>query len=153
MSENITDEKVHVKQLPENITDEKVHVKQLPEIITDEKVSVKYLPEIITDEKVPMKLMPVSTMLPINEKTSYKINTSGIQKWAFAINKVTAINPKDLPQSLQFVVDNESNVVFLLDTGSEISILPKELTNGINRYFLPQSRVVQGIGNGIIHPI
>ena len=51
------------------------------------------------------------------------------------------------------MVDNDSNVVFLMDTGSEISILPKKLTNWVNKYFPPQSRVVQGIGNGIIHPI
>ena len=115
----------------------------MPKITTDDKIPVKSVSESVTDKKV----MPVSTMLPIKEKTSYKINTSGVQKWAFAIN------PKDLPQNLQFMVDNDSNLVFLLETGSEISILPKELTNGINKYFSPQSRVVQGIGNGIIYPI
>ena len=44
-------------------------------------------------------------------------------------------------------------MVFLVDTGSEISILPKELTNGVNRYFPPQSIAIQGIGNGVVHPI
>ena len=35
------------------------------------------------------------------------------------------IDPKDLQQNLQFVVDTNSNVVFMVDTGNELSILPK----------------------------
>ena len=86
-------------------------------------------------------------------KVSLKADETISAKWTFTINQIPAINPKNLPQNLQFVVDNDSNVVFLVDTGSEISILPKQLTNAVDRYFPPQSRVVQGIGNGIIHPI
>ena len=51
------------------------------------------------------------------------------------------------------MLENDSNVVFLLDTGSETNILPKELTNGVNRYFPPQSKMVQEIENGKIHSI
>ena len=76
-----------------------------------------------------------------------------VQKSTFKINKFPAINPNDLAQNLQFVTDTESNVVFLIDTGSEISMLPKKLTNGVNQYFPPQSRSIQGIGNNIVHPI
>ena len=42
---------------------------------------------------------------------------------------------------------NYANVVFLVDFGSEISVLPKKLTNGVNQYFPPQSIKIQGFGN------
>ena len=76
-----------------------------------------------------------------------------VQKSTFTMNNTPAINPKDLPQSLQFVVDTKTNVVFLIDTGSEISMLAKKLTSGVNKYFPPQSRAIQGIGNSVVHPI
>ena len=52
-----------------------------------------------------------------------------------------------------FVLDNNSVVLFSSDSGCEISILPKVVTNGINHYFQPQSRGIQGSGNKAIHPI
>ena len=80
-------------------------------------------------------------------------DTQGVQKWAFQLTKFHWVNPKNLPQNLLFVSDLNTNVVFLVDSGSEISILPKELTNGVNKYFPPQSRKIQGFGNQTIHPI
>ena len=52
-----------------------------------------------------------------------------------------------------FVLDNNSVVLFSIDSGCEISILTKIVTNGINHYFQPQSRGIQGLGNEAIHPI
>ena len=53
---------------------------------------------------------------------------SKVQQWIFTVKKAPAIDP---------IVNTNSNVVFLVDTGSEISIPPKQLTNGVNRYFPP----------------
>ena len=75
------------------------------------------------------------------------------QRWAFEILKTHKTNLKNLPQSLQFAVDQNSNVVFLIDSGSEISLLPQSLTNGINRYFCPNTKSIQGIGDTVIHSI
>ena len=86
-------------------------------------------------------------------KTVLNTKESKVQKWMFTVKRAPTVDSKDLPQNLQFVVDTSSNVVFLLGTGSEISILPKQLTNGVNRYFLPQSRTIQGIGKGVVHPV
>ena len=63
------------------------------------------------------------------------------------------VNPADLPQNLQFAVDKNTHVLFLIDTGCEVSILPKKLTNGINWYFKPFIRIIQGIGESEIYPI
>ena len=38
-------------------------------------------------------------------KTVINAEKSKVQKWKFSINRDPAINPKDLPQNLQFVVD------------------------------------------------
>ena len=73
--------------------------------------------------------------------------------WSFAISNKSSINPKTLPQSLLFAKDNVTNVLFLIDSGCEVSILPKNLTNGINHYFKPFSRTIKGIGDNEIHPI
>ena len=78
---------------------------------------------------------------------------NSVNKWTFQLTKFPAPNPKNLPQNLLFVADSNTNVIFLVDSGSEISILPKELTNGINKYFPPQSRSIQGFGNKTTHPI
>ena len=82
-------------------------------------------------------------------KASQNFNTN----WSFAITNTPSIDPKTLPQSLLFVKDNVTNVLFLVDSGCEISILPKNLTNGINNYFKPFSKSIKGIGNNEIHPI
>ena len=50
-------------------------------------------------------------------------------------------------------MDSITNVPFLIDSGCEVSIVPKKLTNGISRYFKPCSRTIHGIGNAEIHPI
>ena len=76
-----------------------------------------------------------------------------VKKWTFQLNKFPAPKPKNLPQGLLFVADSNTNVIFLVDSGSEISILPKELTNGIDKYFPKQSRTIQGFGNKTTHPI
>ena len=76
-----------------------------------------------------------------------------VNKWTFQLTKFPAPNPKNLPQNLLFVTDSNTNVIFLVDSGSEISILPKDLTNAINKYFPRQSRTILGFGNKTTHPI
>ena len=93
--------------------------------------------------------MSLST-LAITTKNS---DENSVNKWTFQLTKFPVPNPKNLPQNLLFVADSNTNVIFLIDSGAEISILPKELTNGINRYFQPQSRTIQGFGNKKTHPI
>ena len=87
--------------MPEITTDDKIPVQCLPEITTDEKIAVKCLPEITTDDKIPVKCLSETTMLPINEKTNYKINTNGIQKWAF--NKQNSSN-KPKGSTIKFTI-------------------------------------------------
>ena len=82
-------------------------------------------------------------------KGNQKIKTN----WPFAITKTPFVDPKKLPPSLLFAKDNITNVLFLVDSGSEVSILPKNLTNGINHYFKPFSRTIKGIGDHEIQPI
>ena len=74
-------------------------------------------------------------------------------RWTFKLVKNSFVDPNNLPQNLQFVSDLNTNVLFLIDSGSEISLLPKSLTNGINKYFLPNSKSIQGIGDSVIHPV
>ena len=65
-----------------------------------------------------------------------------------------AVYTNTLPQGLQFVVDSKTNIRFLLDSGSEISLIPQSLINRINRNFPCKSKVIQGIGDkDVIHPI
>ena len=58
-----------------------------------------------------------------------------------------------MPQDLQFALDKKTNVLFLIDTGCEVSMLPKALTKKISQHFEPFSRVIQGIGDSELHPI
>ena len=59
-----------------------------------------------------------------------------------------------MPQNLQFVSDLDTNVLFLIDSRSEISLLPKSLIKGINKYPpSPNSKSIQGVGNSVIHPV
>ena len=51
-----------------------------------------------------------------------------------------------------FELNSNTNVIFNVDSGSEISVKPKEFTNAVNKY-LPHSREIQGFGNKTIHPI
>ena len=69
------------------------------------------------------------------------------------MKKVSHVNFEKLPQSLPFILDDNFEALFLVDTGCEISILQKNLTNGINHYFRPQSKAIQGISNIPIHPL
>ena len=84
-----------------------------------------------------------------NNRASQIIKTN----WSFSITKTPSIHPKGLPKSLLFVIDNRTKVLFLVESGCEVSILPKNLTNGINHYFKPISKTIKGIGDNKIHPI
>lgn len=52
-----------------------------------------------------------------------------------------------------FVSNSNTNVFFLVNSGSEISVLLKELTNEVNKYLSPQIRTIQSFDNKTIHPI
>jgi len=71
----------------------------------------------------------------------------------FEISNTTSVNPSDLPQKLQFAIDKDTRILFLVDTGCEISLLPKALTNGVDQYFRQYSKAIQGIGDNELHPI
>ena len=73
--------------------------------------------------------------------------------WAFQIRNASRVCLKSLPQNLLFIPEKNSGVLFLIDSGCEISLLPKSLTNGIDHYFHPQSRTIKGIGDSRIHPV
>ena len=90
---------------------------------------------------------------PQKSATQSEGTTEDKRCWAFQLTKFHTLNPSNLPQNLQFVSDSDTNVIFLVDSGSEISILSKELTNGVNRYFPPQKVTIQGFGGKAIHPI
>ena len=45
------------------------------------------------------------------------------------------------------MIDSISNVLFMVVLGSEISLIPKSLINGINKCFPPESKVFHGIVN------
>ena len=49
-----------------------------------------------------------------------------------------------------FELYSNTNVIFIVDSGSEISVQPKEFTNAVNKYFPPHSF---GFGFKTIHPI
>ena len=61
----------------------------------------------------------------------------------FKNKKYFIIDTSSLPQNLQFVIDS----MFMVVLGSEISLIPKSLINGINKCFPPESKVFQGIVN------
>ena len=52
-----------------------------------------------------------------------------------------------------FELNSNTKVIFNVDSGSEISVQPKEFTNAVNKYFPPHSRKIQCFGNKTIHPI
>ena len=52
-----------------------------------------------------------------------------------------------------FELNSNTNVIFNVDSGSEISFQPKEFTNAVNKYFSTHSRKIQGLYNKTIHPI
>ena len=98
-----------------------------------------------------------SIMRPTTATTNNTIDPqtprSARHMWAFEIRNMTRIHKKNLPQHLLFVIDNSSGVLFIIDSGCEISLIPKNLTNGIDHYFHPQSKTITGIGDSLIHPI
>ena len=73
--------------------------------------------------------------------------------WVLEIGSISQSCLKKLPQNLFFALEKNSKILFLVDSGCEISILPKLLSNGVDQYFKPQSKTIQGIGNSTIHPI
>ena len=90
------------------------------------------------------------------QPTSSVTNSNVIRekRWVFEIKEQLAVNTNTLPQGLQFVLGSKTKNLFLLDSGSEISLIPQSLTNGINRYFPCESKVIQGIGDKeVIYPI
>ena len=86
-------------------------------------------------------------------KTMLNTKENKVEQWIFTVKSSLAIDPKNLPQNLELVVDTNSNVVFLVDTEGNILFLPKQLTKEVNRYFPSKSRSIQGIGKGVVHPI
>merc|ERR1712240_463053 len=86
-------------------------------------------------------------------RLSQNLKSQTENSWAFEIRNTMRIHKTKLPPHLLFVVDETSNVIFLIDSGCEISLLPKSLTNGIDHYFRPQSKTITGIRNSLIHPV
>ena len=52
--------------------------------------------------------------------------------------------PINLPQNLLFIAYLETNMIFLVNNESKSSILPKELTGKINKYFQLQRKPIKG---------
>ena len=46
-------------------------------------------------------------------------------RWTFKLVKNSFVDPKNLQQNLQFVSDLDTNVLFLIGSGSKISLLSK----------------------------
>ena len=102
-----------------------------------------------------LEKLVTDTNAPVTEKndvnSSCDVTTEN--RWAFEIAKTVSVNPEDLPQQLKFAVDKKTRILFLIDTGCEVSLLPKDLTNGVEKYFKPFTRAIQGIGESELHPI
>ena len=75
------------------------------------------------------------------------------EEYSFKIKVLPERNLKDLPGSLQYVVDETTRIPFLVDTGSEISILPRCFTEEVTNQFTPKSKTIIGIGDTKIHPV
>ena len=71
----------------------------------------------------------------------------------FRIKILPVGNLNNLPSNLQYVVDETTRIPFLIDTGSEISILPRCFTEEVKDQFTPRSKTIVGIGNTKIHPV
>ena len=79
-------------------------------------------------------------------------NNESLRSWVLEIKSISQSCLKKLPQNLFFALEKNSKILFLIDSGCEISVLPKLLSNGVDQYFKPQSKTIQGIGNSTIHP-
>ena len=88
----------------------------------------------------------------INELVLDKSNVP-VKQCSVLENKTETADIKNLPKNLLFALEKKSGVLLLIDSGSEVSILPKILTNGINQYFQPKSKTIKGLGNSTIYPI
>ena len=84
---------------------------------------------------------------------SLNIKAQAEKSWVFEIRKSMKINKRSLPQQLLYVVDSTSGVIFIVDSGAEISLIPKSLTNGVDHYFRPKTQTITGIGNYQIYPV
>ena len=111
--------------------------------------SSNYLASSAKDEILLKNTEDTNTCLRLSQNLESQTENS----WAFEIRNTMRIHKTKLPPHLLFVVDETSNVIFLIDSGCEISLLPKSLTNGIDHYFRPQSKTITGIGNSLIHPV
>ena len=106
----------------------------------------------LNDHKTTQQQNCISNVEPSSSVTNSNVIRE--KRWVFEIKEQLAVSTNTLPQGLQFVLDSKTNILFLLDSGSEISLIPQSLTNGINRYFPCKSKVIQGIGDKeVIHPI
>ena len=70
-----------------------------------------------------------------------------------AITKTPSIDPKNLSENILFAKDNVTNVIFFIDSGCEVSILSKHITNDINHYFKPFSRTIKDISDNETTPL
>ena len=95
----------------------------------------------------------VNRSVPSFSKSNVKTKAIQSKQPAHDPDILTSVDPADLPQDLQFAVDKKTNVLFLIDTGCEVSMLPKTLTKNISQHFKPFSRIIQGIGDSELHPI
>ena len=104
--------------------------------------------------QTPNKLVTdANTLIAEKDHVNSSCDVTTEHRWAFEIASTVPVNPDDLPQNLQFAVDKNTNVLFLIDTGCEVSLLPKDLTNGVQKYYKPFTRAIQGIGENELHPI
>ena len=70
-----------------------------------------------------------------------------------ALKKQSSINTNTLPKGLQYLLDSETNNLFLLNTSSAKSLIPQSLTNGTNRDFTCESTVIQRGDMEVINPL
>ena len=76
------------------------------------------------------------------------------EEYSFKIKVLPEGNLKNLPGSLQYVIDETTRIPFLVDTGSEISILPRCFTEEVtNQCTQKNKKTIIGIGDKKIHPI
>ena len=80
-----------------------------------------------------------------NDSANAYSDVTKVQKWGFQLDQCFVDNPKDLPQHLTFVVDRGSNFLFMVDTGCEVSIIPKSFVSKVEKTFPPYSRSIKGI--------
>lgn len=75
------------------------------------------------------------------------------QRWVFNLDRSLLKKPQKLPHHLMFAKDSNTKLLFLVDTGCEISILPKSFIDKVEKPFSSQSRIIQGMNKMKIYPI